>query len=102
MTVAKQYALPFLEGNVNISWFSLDDLNDTFMYVQCIWIFFNEFQIIEEFRGDISLWVSSATRGYTSTGTQDPTDIEGICRVELLETLKHPYMDGCKYIVMHY
>nr|XP_034301305.1 uncharacterized protein LOC105347498 isoform X2 [Crassostrea gigas] len=50
--------------------------------------------IIEEFRGDISLWVSSATRGYTSTGTQDPTDIEGICRVELLETLKHPYMDG--------
>jgi len=44
------------------------------------------------------LWVHSATRGGSIVGC-NAAEIEHICRIELLETLKHPYTDGCMYNV---
>ena len=49
--------------------------------------------IVEEFRENTFLWVHSATRGGSIVG-RNTAEIEHLCRIELLETVKHPYTDG--------
>jgi len=44
------------------------------------------------------LWVHSATRGGSIVG-RNAAEIENLCRIELLDTVQHPYTDGCIYNV---
>ena len=53
------------------------------------------FQIVEEYKDDIIFWSQSATR--SSRDANSAEDIERICRDELLDTVQHPYKDGCMF-----
>ena len=60
--------------------------------------------IVEEFKENTFLWVHSATRGGSIVG-RDTAEIEHLCRIELLETVKHPYTDGSLFhfnLLTHY
>jgi len=44
------------------------------------------------------VWVHSAKRDGSIVGS-NATEIEHLCRIQLLETVNHPYTDGCMYNV---
>ena len=51
------------------------------------------FQIVEEYKDNTIFWSQSSTR--CSENVSSAEDVERICRQELLDTVQHPYKDGC-------
>lgn len=51
---------------------------------------------MDEYKGDIHLWVSAATMGVIGP-TTDVNDIENVIRMEMMETIRKPFMDGSKF-----
>ncbi|CAC5387649.1 OTUD1 [Mytilus coruscus] len=49
--------------------------------------------IVEEFKEDTNMWIQAATRTQKDISTAE--EVERCCMIEMIDTVKHPYKDGC-------
>jgi hypothetical protein len=45
------------------------------------------------------MWIQAATQTQKDVSTAE--GVERCCMIEMVDTVKHPYKDGCKFLVFH-